>query len=777
MIRVITSLSYDASILPHWIPYYLALGIDDILIEVNAPDSEFSDSLAKMCRSNSWPVTLIPMSKEPATAGPKALDGKKDYSKERIRRLIAKSGDWIIPADVDEFIQFPAPLSDLTRQMADRGCNHLAGALVDRLDETGELAPLRAAPSIWAQYPIACDLTKNLVRGCIDKVTLASALCELGAGHHHAKHGRAMPDKCAVHHFKWREGVLVALSRREQFGRQHSLPVKARESRVVLDYFHKHKVVKLADFNPRTGWNPSLATRDARKIAVIGLYRSGSSAIAGALHHLGVDMGGPFKEPYYEPDDLSGQLRVWWAEQKLDEPSGYATLLQETVKRPERVAQLARWLRVRKQGGALVIGVKHPLLCLTGNDLRTAWGADTRFIWAYRPLKESIASLERLGWWPDSAKAQRRLWAESTAFFEQTPHLRVDHKKLLQHPAKEIARIIEYAGITPTPAQIRAAIGFIQPKSPERAAHSTNFVPTAHSRSKRLTNSDKLGQGQPMASPVSAPDRVAKLSISNLKRTADLRPKGFVDAVLARGKIEGDYVLLDLATILDLSEEFPDPGIRPEKDTPVTAPPKPVVTFSVSSLKATAEQKPKGYVDFILARGKIDDDQVSLDAAALAELRARFSARPALSALPPDGKFRLDAIKAAVPRRPPGYLDFILAHGKIENEMVTLDEATLQDIREKFPPLPPPRLREPTVAEMATNFTQAMGDWVQAGFAVVGREIYEQRHAICLGCEYWDAKARAGLGKCKRCGCSRAKLWLASSKCPLNPPKWERQTG
>ena len=60
------------------------------------------------------------------------------------------------------------------------------------------------------------------------------------------------------------------------------------------------------------------------RIAVLGVYRSGSTAVAGALHHLGVDMGPPFFEGFYESAGLSKQLRRWWDEPRLVEKVGQA---------------------------------------------------------------------------------------------------------------------------------------------------------------------------------------------------------------------------------------------------------------------------------------------------------------------------------------------------------------------------------------------------------------------------------------------------------------------
>jgi hypothetical protein len=191
-----------------------------------------------------------------------------------------------------------------------------------------------------------------------------------------------------------------------------------------------------------------------KKVAVIGLYRSGSSAIAGVLHRLGVDMGGPFKAPYCEPDDLSAWLRIWW-----DEPR-----LREAVDRSERIAALSRWLHARQQMGSRTIGAKHPLLCLTGDDLLEAWGADTQFIWAYRSMEESIASLNKTRWWPNSERMQHYLWNKAASFFARTNHLKMTHNDLINDPKENVKQMISYIGLSPTRDQLNAAVRFIHPR-------------------------------------------------------------------------------------------------------------------------------------------------------------------------------------------------------------------------------------------------------------------------------------------------------------------------
>lgn len=91
------------------------------------------------------------------------------------------------------------------------------------------------------------------------------------------------------------------------------------------------------------------------------------------------------------------------------------------------------------------------------------------------------------------------------------------------------------------------------------------------------------------------------------------------------------------------------------------------------------------------------------------------------------------------------------------------------------PPAPP---KDPTVTELAENFTAAMERWASAGFKTVTREEYDARAAACDACPYWDPNGWFGLGKCKApgCGCTKFKRWLATEQC-AHPEgsRWQMQ--
>jgi hypothetical protein len=208
-----------------------------------------------------------------------------------------------------------------------------------------------------------------------------------------------------------------------------------------------------------------VGAKHATRIAVLGLYRSGSSAVAGILHHLGVNMGPPFYQnvaestfhEFYESAWLSQQLRTWWSEPEIT----------EKIRAAKRVRVFKRWIQNQERNGSKWIGMKHPLLCLCGPDLLQAWGQSMRFIWAWRPLDNSINSLVRLNWWTSdkSEQSQRTLWTATTKFFADREHLRIDFAAMMADPRQQVVWLIDYLGLEPTENQIVAAINYIQPTS------------------------------------------------------------------------------------------------------------------------------------------------------------------------------------------------------------------------------------------------------------------------------------------------------------------------
>ena len=71
-----------------------------------------------------------------------------------------------------------------------------------------------------------------------------------------------------------------------------------------------------------------------------------------------------------------------------------------------------------------------------------------------------------------------------------------------------------------------------------------------------------------------------------------------------------------------------------------------------------------------------------------------------------------------------------------------------------------------SILEMAKNFAREVKVWVKGGAKVVSEQEFQKRAELCAACEFYDAEAFGGHGKCRQCGCSSFKLFLSTSKCP-----------
>jgi hypothetical protein len=198
------------------------------------------------------------------------------------------------------------------------------------------------------------------------------------------------------------------------------------------------------------------------RFAILGLYNSGSTTLAGMLHRLGANMGPPFwanddegsEHNFYEPYDLSSHLRRWW-----DEPH-----IIERTPAEERTAFLRHWVQRQECVGPAPVGAKHPLLSLCARDLMAGWGADTRLIWSYRDLEASVRGLERRGWFRGlESAAQQRLWDGLHEFELSNGNIvRVSWDDVRSDPPGAARCLSSLVGLAPTESQLTAAIAFVR---------------------------------------------------------------------------------------------------------------------------------------------------------------------------------------------------------------------------------------------------------------------------------------------------------------------------
>jgi hypothetical protein len=252
MLFVISSLSYDTTLLPHFLRYYRTLGATSFIISVQELIPGILKKAQRLAKQFDCDIRWIPVTSR------QALTGIEANNKEEIRAHYVSPEDWIIPADLDEFIQFPAPLTQLIKELNDNDATFIKGDFCDRISSTGRLNKTLPEPSIWDQFPLVCTISSRLLRCWCHKVVLCRGDCVLSSGHHNViTPARPLLNRRSkIHHFKWRSGILKALRRRVAIYKTANLS-SYRESERAVSYLNINKKINLHDFNAQMGWNPN----------------------------------------------------------------------------------------------------------------------------------------------------------------------------------------------------------------------------------------------------------------------------------------------------------------------------------------------------------------------------------------------------------------------------------------------------------------------------------------------------------------------------------------
>src|SRR5262245_12569171 len=167
-------------------------------------------------------------------------------------------------------------------------------------------------------------------------------------------------------------------------------------------------------------------------VVILGVWRSGTSCVAGMLERLGVEFGIPFRPPapenpkgFFEEARLNAICRRSFAEPMLSQLRDSSQIR----------ADLMHWLASMRTVFPLarLIGAKHPALCAALPDILAAWGGDVRLISVDRDRHSVCTSLRRHNWWPpiDPADIIDQVLRSRELGLQGLRHLRISYDDLL----------------------------------------------------------------------------------------------------------------------------------------------------------------------------------------------------------------------------------------------------------------------------------------------------------------------------------------------------------
>lgn len=209
----------------------------------------------------------------------------------------------------------------------------------------------------------------------------------------------------------------------------------------------------------------------SRGILVVGPHRSGTSAVAGVLECLGVDMGKPSKGWPTYPSNPNGQFEDPKVVRLLDDIVGNWRFPATHAFPSVAVDALVDYLNERHQTVPLW-GIKDPRLCFVTQVL-TDRKVDCRFLFVTRNIESAARSIvAREPYLPDqvglflATQYFLALAAGVGAARDKVPALSIAYENLVADPHREVLAIVGFLATgyqAPTPEQVDAAIDFIDP--------------------------------------------------------------------------------------------------------------------------------------------------------------------------------------------------------------------------------------------------------------------------------------------------------------------------
>ncbi|MFB7745640.1 glycosyltransferase family 2 protein [Streptomyces sp. NPDC056132] len=236
----------EPPLLTAWVTHYRELGIERFLLAFHFPD-HVPTGLRHEPNATVRELGIIPTG---CSTGP-----WHEHINTQLRDALraAAGPGWHLIADADEFQQYAAPLHEITAHADHTRHKTVGGLLLDRISTSGRMTDWNPAQGLDRTYPLGGHLTHRLLHGDPRKIVLARHDIALASGNHRAPGHHPDPHHlAAVHHFKWRSGILEDLRRRvSHFSSgtwQEHTPAVRDEARRLLTHLNNHGgTINLAD--------------------------------------------------------------------------------------------------------------------------------------------------------------------------------------------------------------------------------------------------------------------------------------------------------------------------------------------------------------------------------------------------------------------------------------------------------------------------------------------------------------------------------------------------
>jgi len=157
-----------------------------------------------------------------------------------MRRRYQKANEWAIVVDVDEFVEFPGPISDIIAAAEAEGANVVRAIMYDRFSADGKPRGFDSSSDLASLYPVKTRFIRDVMKGADWKGVLVKG--DIGpAGNFHNWKGQIIHSRIIeISHYKWTTDRIIDRVRADyRITSEMGLP-SADEYKRVLDHYDQH---------------------------------------------------------------------------------------------------------------------------------------------------------------------------------------------------------------------------------------------------------------------------------------------------------------------------------------------------------------------------------------------------------------------------------------------------------------------------------------------------------------------------------------------------------
>lgn len=243
-------LNRDPKLLPHFLNHYNKIGVTKFVIAVIYYDdkqTDIVDYVKTYCQN--YDALIFPLKKN-------IIGSHKDNIEKFLKtQYYVKNDEYIIYADIDEFFEYPAPISEIISEMNKQNIWCIASHFNDRISSDGLLIDIANNIDLGEQFPLGGTITKNILNTITQKVILQRGRVILkDAGHHDTKIGKldkypiGNESEYYVHHFKWNANLISQINHRLKHNYSHHW-YRSEQKRFMDYYISNNNKINIQDQN------------------------------------------------------------------------------------------------------------------------------------------------------------------------------------------------------------------------------------------------------------------------------------------------------------------------------------------------------------------------------------------------------------------------------------------------------------------------------------------------------------------------------------------------